>query len=165
MLAKLITVREAVESDCKQIFEWANDDDTRAASFCSGLIDWDMHSNWFSQKLQDPNCLLLICGNEWGKSLGLVRFDLSGDEAIISINLDPNARGQGLAGFIITRTIDELFKRYNISKVSAFIMQQNLRSAKAFERAGFSMIGQTTIKGNEACHYMINNDLIGQSPS
>ncbi len=35
MLERIITVREAVESDCKQIYEWANDDDTRAASFNS----------------------------------------------------------------------------------------------------------------------------------
>jgi hypothetical protein len=50
--------------------------------------------------------------------------------------------------------------------VSAFIKPQNLQSAKAFKRAGFSEMGPTTIRGNEARHYMINNeDLIGQSPS
>ena len=155
MLGRLIIVRNAVESDCGQIYEWANDDDTRAASFHSSPIDWDTHRNWFLQRLGDANCLLLICGNDQGKSLGLVRFDLSGDEAIISINLDPNMRGQGLAGFIIIRTVDELLKRCNISKVSAFIKPQNLRSAKAFERAGFSKIGLTAINGYEAQHYMI----------
>ena len=107
------------------------------------------------QRLRDANCLLLICGNDQGNSLGLVRFDLAGDEAIISINLDPNMRGQGLASFIIIRTVDELLKRCNISTVSAFIKPQNLRSAKAFERAGFSEIGLTVIKGYEAQHYMI----------
>ena len=166
ILRRVITVRKAVESDCEQIYKWANDDDTRAASFNSGPIEWDTHRNWLSQRLQDSNCLLLICSDDKGKSLGLVRFDLAGDEAIISINLDPNMRGQGLAGFIIIRTIDELFKRCNISKVSAFIKPQNHRSAKAFERAGFSEIGPTTIKGIKARHYMINNeDLIRQSPS
>ena len=166
MLDRVITVREAVESDCEQIYEWANDEDTRAASFNSCPIDWDTHCSWFSQKLQYPNCLLLICGDELGNSLGLVRFDLAGGEAIMSINLDPNMRGRGLAGFIIIRTIDELFKRCNISKVSALIMPQNLRSAKVFKRAGFSEIGTITIRGNEAGHYMINNDdLISQSPS
>jgi len=158
ILERVITVRGAVESDCEQIYKWANDDDTRAASFNSGPIDRETHSNWFSQRLQDSNCLMLVCRDDQGHSLGLVRFDLAGDEAIISINLDPNMRGRGLAGFIIIRTVDELFKRYNISRVSAFIKPQNLRSAKAFERAGFSIIGPTTISGNEARHYMINND-------
>lgn len=155
MLGRLITVRNAVESDCRQIYEWANDDDTRTASFHSSPIDWDTHRNWFLQRLRDANCLLLICVNDQGNSLGLVRFDLAGDEAIISINLDLNIRGQGLAVFIIIRTVDELLKRCNISKVSAFIKTQNLRSAKAFERAGFSKIGLTAINGYEAQHYMI----------
>ena len=77
---------------------------------------------------------MLICSDDQGKSLGLVRFDLAGDEAIISINLDPRVRGQGLAGFIIIRTVDELFKRYSISRVSAFIKPQNLRSAKGIRK-------------------------------
>jgi len=165
MLERVIAVREAVESDCKQIFEWANDADTRAASFSSGLITMDTHRNWFSEKFLDPNCLLLICSDDKGNSLGLVRFDLAGDEAAISINLNPVARGRGLSGFIIIRTVDELFKRYNVSRVSAFIKPQNLRSAKAFERAGFSMDGPCNISGNEARHYMMTNEvLINQSP-
>jgi UDP-2,4-diacetamido-2,4,6-trideoxy-beta-L-altropyranose hydrolase len=163
MLQRLITVRKAVESDCEQIYELANDDDTRAASFNSGPIDWDTHRNWFSERLLDANCLLMICGNDQGHPIGLVRFDLAGDEATISINLDPNVRGKRLAGFVIIRTVDELLKRCDISKVSAFIKPQNLRSARAFERAGFSEIGPTTIRGYEARHYMINNDnLISQ---
>ena len=165
MLERVIAVRKAVENDCQQIYEWANDSDTRAASFSSGLITWDTHRNWFLEKLLNPNCLLLICSDDWGNSLGLVRFDLAGDEAVMSINLNPGARGRGLAGLIIIRTVDELFKRSNISWVSAFIKPQNLRSATAFERAGFSMKGHCNIKGNEARHYMMTNaDLIIQSP-
>ena len=165
ILRRLITIREAVESDCEQIFNWANDDDSRAASFVSNLIAWDTHCNWFMERLQDTNCLMLICGDDQGNSLGLVRFDIAGDEAIISINLDPNMRGRGLASFIIIRTIDELHKRYNISKVSAFIKQQNHRSAKAFVRAGFFEIGPTIIKGINAQNYvMTNENLTRQSP-
>jgi RimJ/RimL family protein N-acetyltransferase len=108
---------------------------------------------------------MLICGDDRDNSLGLVRFDLAADEAIISINLDPRVRGRGLAGFIIIRAVDELFKRHNISRLSAFIKPQNLPSAKAFERAGFSMKGPCKIKGNEAWHYMMTNeDSICQLP-
>lgn len=158
MLERLITVRKAVETDCEQIYEWANDVETRAASFNSSPIDWNTHRNWFLKRLLDLNCLLLICSSDQGYSMGLVRFDLSGDEAIMSINLDPNIRGKGLASFIIIRTVNELLKGYSISKVRAFIKPQNFRSAKAFERAGFSEIGPITISGYEARHYMINND-------
>jgi UDP-2,4-diacetamido-2,4,6-trideoxy-beta-L-altropyranose hydrolase len=164
ILGKVITVREVVEGDCELIYNWANDDDTRAASFNSSPIDWGTHCNWLSERLSNSDSLLLICSDELGHPFGLVRFDLAGDEAIISVNLDPNMRGQGLGGFTIIRTIDELFKRYNISRVSAFVKPQNLRSAKAFEMAGFSHIGQTTIRGNQSIHYIIKNtDPIGQT--
>jgi len=103
---------------------------------------------------------LLICSDDRGNSLGLVRFDLAEDEATISINLNPIARGRGLAGFIIIRTVDLLFKRYNISRVSAFIKPQNLRSVTAFERAGFSMKGHCSISGNEAQHYILTNEYL-----
>jgi UDP-2,4-diacetamido-2,4,6-trideoxy-beta-L-altropyranose hydrolase len=157
MLDRVIRVRDALESDCKQIFQWANDNDARTASFSPNPINWDTHCNWLSQRLQDPNCLLLICGDDKGKCLGVVRFDLEEDEAIISINLDPGARGRGWGGFIIVRAVDVLFKRYHISKVSAFIKVQNHRSTKTFERAGFSKKGLCNIKGYEAWHYMLSN--------
>ncbi len=163
MLERMIPVRDAVESDCEQVYEWANDEATRAASFDSGPIAWNSHQNWFEERLQNPNCLLLVCGNDRGQSLGLVRFDLAGDKATISINLDPRMRGQGLASFIIVRAVDELFKRCGILQVSAFIKPQNLLSARAFVRAGFSDVGPTNIRGHKACQYVINRgDSTGQ---
>ena len=62
-----------------------------------------------------------------------------------------------MAGFIIIRAADELFKRHSISKLNAFIKIQNIRSIKAFERAGFLRIGLRSIKGNEAWHYVLAN--------
>lgn len=153
MIGRCITVREANASDCGLIFQWANDAATRAASFQSEIIGWDTHRAWFSQRQQDPNCLMLICGDDQGNPLGLVRFDLVEDEAIISINLNPGVRGRGLSSFIIIRTVDELFKRQGISKVRAFIKPQNIPSEKAFTRAGFSRKGESFVRGNEALLY------------
>ncbi len=153
MIGRCITVREAIASDCGLIFQWANDAATRAASFQSDIIGWDTHRAWFSQRQQDPNCLMLICGDDQGNPLGLVRFDIVEDEAIISINLNPSVRGRGLSSFIIIRTVDELFKRQGISKVSAFIKPQNISSEKAFARAGFSRKGESFVRGNEALLY------------
>ena len=158
ILEKAIAVREAVSEDCDLIYRWANDDDTRAASFNCSPIDWDTHCRWLSEKLSNPDCLLLMCEDGPDRPFGLVRFDIAADEALISINLDPNMRGRGLGGFTIIRTVNELFKRYNISHVSAFIKPENLRSAKAFKMAGFSEVGTKAIKGNRALHYTMKKD-------
>ena len=157
MLERIIKVRTANASDCNRIFRWANDNDTRCNSFNQEVIDWYEHCKWLSQRLANPNCMLLICQDELGNALGVVRFDIESDEAVISINLNPEVRGMGWSGFIIIRAADELFKRHNISKLNAFIKIQNIRSIKAFEKAGFLRIGLCSIKGNEAWHYMMAN--------
>lgn len=158
MLERVITLRDAVADDCNLIFQWANDDDTRAASFSSEKISSEEHCNWFSDRLQDANCLLLICGDGLGNPLGAVRFDISNDEATVSINLAPHARGQGWGSFVIIRTTDELFKRCNVCRVNAFIKPENQRSVRAFERAGFSKIGPCRIKENDALHFALFNE-------
>ena len=160
ILERMITVRDAVAGDCNLIFQWANDIDTRAASFSSGKISLEEHRNWLSDRLSDANCLLLICSDGQGNPLGIVRFDISKDEATVSINLAPHVRGKGWASFIIIRTTDELFKRRNVSRVNAFIKPENQRSVRAFERAGFSKIGPCNIRENDALHFtLINVDL------
>ncbi|MGH9508910.1 MAG: UDP-2,4-diacetamido-2,4,6-trideoxy-beta-L-altropyranose hydrolase, partial [Terriglobales bacterium] len=54
-----LRLRRATEQDCRLLWEWANDPDTRANSFSSELIPWDDHQRWFRAKLSDPACLLL----------------------------------------------------------------------------------------------------------
>jgi UDP-2,4-diacetamido-2,4,6-trideoxy-beta-L-altropyranose hydrolase len=158
MLERIIIVIPANASDCNRIFQWANDKDTRCYSFNQEVINWDEHCIWLSQRLADPNCLLLICQDELGNALGVVRFDIESDEAVVSINLNQEVRGTGWSGFIIMRATDELFKRrHDISKLNAFIKIQNIRSIRAFERAGFLRMGPCSIKGNEAWHYLMAN--------
>jgi RimJ/RimL family protein N-acetyltransferase len=128
------------------------------------VIKWDEHCKWFSQRLEDPNCILFICQDELDNALGVIRFDIDSDEAVISINLNPAEREMGWSGFLIIRAIDELFKSYNIFRINAFIKLQNVRSIKAFERAGFCRMGQRLIKGNEAWHYMITNSIFITPP-
>lgn len=164
MLERIIIVRPANAYDCDRIFQWANDIDTRASSFNLDLIKWDEHCKWFSQKLDDPNCILFICQDELENALGMIRFDIDSDEAMISINLNPAEREKGWSGFLIIRAIDELFKSHNIFRINAFIKLQNIRSIKAFERAGFCRMGQRLIKGNEAWHYMMTNSIFIAPP-
>ncbi len=158
MIKRIIQIRAAIVSDCELVYEWANEAEAREASFNSESITWDAHRTWFEEKLQDPNCLILICTSDDGKPFGVVRFDLMGDEAIMSINLDSRFRGRGLASLIIVRTVDMLFEKSCVSKVNAFIKRQNRRSVRAFERSGFLRMDSKNIKGNDAWHYMISRE-------
>ena len=56
----LINIREATHHDTKLIFNWSNDPLVRAQSFNSNNIEFESHENWFKEKLQNDNSLLLI---------------------------------------------------------------------------------------------------------
>jgi UDP-2,4-diacetamido-2,4,6-trideoxy-beta-L-altropyranose hydrolase len=157
IVEEIIPIRDATSEDCGLIFAWANDGEARSASFSPNSISVYEHERWFEQKLHETDCILLICMNNKGQAFGTVRFDIQEEDALISINLDRNARGKGLAGLTIIRTLIELFKRRRISKVNAFIKPQNLRSIRAFERAGFARIGLEQVKGSNAWHYALDS--------
>jgi UDP-2,4-diacetamido-2,4,6-trideoxy-beta-L-altropyranose hydrolase len=168
IIEEIIPIRDATSEDCELIFGWANDGEARSASLSPNSISWDEHKKWFEQKLHETDCILLICMNIKGQAFGTVRFDIQEEDALISINLDRNARGKGLAALTIIRTLIELFKRRRISKVNAFIKPQNLSSIKAFKRAGFARIGLKQVKGSDAWHYALiarNLDCLKMAPS
>lgn len=156
LLERAIYLRDACEGDCVLVYKWANDPDSRAASFSTDPIAWEEHIQWFGRKLTDLDCILFIALDREGSPLGQVRFEIEGSDcdAVISTSIDSNFRGRGMGSLIILRATEELFKRRPISRINAFIKPKNWVSIRSFEKAGFIMVGMKTIKGNEALHYI-----------
>jgi len=61
----------------------------------------------------------------------------------ISINLAPNARGQGLGARVLKAALEHL-NNAGIDSVYAEILEKNAASIKAFESAGFHSLGSAT---------------------
>ncbi len=156
LLERAIHLRDACEGDCVLVYKWANDPDSRAASFSTDPIAWEEHIQWFGRKLTDPDCILFIALDREGSPLGQVRFESEGNnaDAVISTSIDSSFRGRGMGSLIILRAAEELFRRRPISRINAFIKPQNRASIRSFERAGFIKVGMKIIKGNEALHYI-----------
>ncbi|MCR5303818.1 MAG: GNAT family N-acetyltransferase [Lachnospiraceae bacterium] len=55
-----VNLRKAEPGDEALLLRWANDPATRANSFTSALISPEQHHRWFSGKLSDPCCDILI---------------------------------------------------------------------------------------------------------
>ncbi len=145
-----IKVRKASKSDSEDIFTWRNDDKTRKMSFSSDRVDWDGHSKWFLSSLKNPNRVLYMCeGTMFEGSIGIVRFDIDKHKAIVSINLNPKARGKGLSKGCINNAIDTFLKSHaDIKSVVAEIKEENEASQSAFVSAGFRLmekVGETLV--------------------
>lgn len=148
-----VVLRRAVESDCRLLWDWANDPDVRAQSFISDPIAWDRHVAWFGARLLDSQCVLLIASDVEGQPVGQARFDIHGGSATISISLSAAVRGRGLGTVLISRASQELHRLTGIGVIDAFVKTDNAASARAFEKAGFTLAGRTTVHGSEAFHF------------
>ena len=163
MRARELTMRYIQPEDCHVVWEWANDTAARAASFSSSTISWGEHKVWFSEKLKIPQNFLIFENGD--VPAAAIRFQsVTGHDADISITLAPEIRGQGLAPGLLQRALTHAFRERKIERVHAFIKPSNRASSKAFESAGFRLMGTTEIEVHKASHYVCEPPLIVQKP-
>ena len=90
-----LRIRRATRADCRMYWEWANEEAVRAASFSSEPIPWETHVAWFEKRVEAPDCRLYLACDPAGRPVGQVRYELEGDEAIVSISIPAEHRGKG----------------------------------------------------------------------
>ena len=70
------------------------------------------------------------------------------------MSLASEFRGQHLAKPVIRTGIAYIRRDPSIKKLVAHIKHENIASVKAFERAGFQFVGDTTFKGHPYLEYL-----------
>jgi UDP-2,4-diacetamido-2,4,6-trideoxy-beta-L-altropyranose hydrolase len=132
-----ISIRRAVNDDCDRVYEWRNAEETRRYIFDDKSISLETHRSWFRKTLDNSDRVLLI-GEINKKPIGVLRYDFSGNEALISVYLVPGVQGQGVGSQLIrcgSRWIRGNFP--NIKSINAEIFKENIASLRAFESAGY----------------------------
>lgn len=140
--------RVATAADAQLYFDWANDPATRQQSFSSAPIAWENHEAWFARKVTDPDALLLVFETSQNVPVGQVRFERLDKDLltttivvlwpeVISLSIDAQFRGKGIASVLIEEACDALRKRKGPVPIIAYIKTDNGASVRAFERAGF----------------------------
>ena len=139
-----VTLRPAEPDDCRRIWLWRNDEETRRASFDSAPIPFESHARWFEKSLgrADRKVYIVVAG---GEDAGMVRLDLDGEEGTVSINLAPEWRGRGV-GPLALRSLAELaFGALGMNRLLASVKADNRASLGAFEKAGFATSRQGVV--------------------
>ncbi|MDQ1532547.1 MAG: hypothetical protein QOF28_308, partial [Actinomycetota bacterium] len=75
------------------LWRWANDPDTRAASFSHETIPWADHERWFADRLADPDCRIFVASPAGGVPLGQIRFELASGRIVIGVSVAAECRG------------------------------------------------------------------------
>jgi RimJ/RimL family protein N-acetyltransferase len=138
MIDHHIVIREALKKDCDFLFYWRNSEKNREFSIMDRTFTLDEHRSWFARCMGDPNCILLI-GESAGEAAGVLRYDLSGKSAVVSVYLVPGWHGKGYGPALLKAGNSWLKEhRQEISAVQAHVKVNNLASKQAFIESGFN---------------------------
>jgi len=150
----MIKLRPVSRQDCRLIWKWANDPDTRAVSFSPEPIIYEQHVKWFENRLDDANCCFFVAEDSHREAVGQIRFDLKDKEALISISLDRKFRGQGHGARIIELAARTFLASTDTKTIHAYIKKNNTASLAAFKKAGFSP-EISVLVNNQPAHHLI----------
>ena len=136
-----LAVRPATLADGLLMHGWRNDPRVRANSRDSGDIPLEDHLGWLRDSLALEARLILIAGIG-ERPVGVVRFDLAGDEAEVSIYLDPLLGGIGLGPVALAAAERHLAGCIDKSlMLNAVTLPGNRASRRLFEGGGYELAG------------------------
>jgi len=148
-----LKIRLAEESDCRFLWELANDPSVRAQSFSTDPIPWENHINWFNKKLNDKNTIILIALDEHDESIGMRRFDLQDDKSVLaSVIIKKEHRNKGYGTTLIEISNRFLFNNYDVEVHNAYIKPNNHSSIKAFKNVGYTNQGIKKVNEEDVLH-------------
>jgi CMP-N-acetylneuraminic acid synthetase/RimJ/RimL family protein N-acetyltransferase len=136
-----VALRPATAGDSAAIWRWRNDPETRRASFDEAPVPRETHRRWFADSLARPARRIFVVRVD-GADAGMVRLDLAGTDATVSINIAPERRGRGVGTAALAAAAAEAFTRLGARRLVAHVKADNAPSRRAFERAGFAARGQ-----------------------
>jgi RimJ/RimL family protein N-acetyltransferase len=148
-------LRPAQEKDSHLLWVWANDPGVRAAAFSSTPIPWEQHEAWFTSKMGDPDCHLLIAEDGQGRAIGQLRTDWrSSEDAYIDVSVSSECRGEGYGRKLIGQGVNRVLAERRSARLHAFVKPENRASRRSFESAGFGSLGEEYVNGHLAIHYV-----------
>ncbi|PMX02435.1 UDP-2,4-diacetamido-2,4,6-trideoxy-beta-L-altropyranose hydrolase [Pseudomonas sp. FW215-R2] len=134
----VLTLRGATLDDAQVLFDGRNADAVQRWSVKSGAIEWSQHLNWLSASLRNPQRLLLIAEADDGP-VGVLRYDLRGFEAEVSLYLLEGRFGLGWGRALLTRGEAIVTAHWpQLTAISAQVLPANRASLNVFRDAGFT---------------------------
>jgi len=136
---RLLFLRKAKIQDVELTYKWAIDKRIRAFSFSTSEIEFFGHSNWFLSKINDENCYYYIAELK-DTVVGSIRFDVSGEQAIISYLVDAEFHNKGYGVTLLKKGILAIANNGDkrIKEIVGYVLIENIASSKAFNKLGFS---------------------------
>jgi UDP-2,4-diacetamido-2,4,6-trideoxy-beta-L-altropyranose hydrolase len=134
----VLKLRPATLDDAQLLFDGRNAEAVRRWSLDTAAIEWPQHLSWLNASLRNPQRLLLIAEADDG-AVGVLRYDLRGFEAEVSLYLLEGRLGLGWGRALLAR--GEAFVREHwpqMTVTTAQVLPGNRPSLNVFRDAGFT---------------------------
>ena len=145
-----LRLRPVRETDARLLWEWANDPEVRVVSFSPQPIVWEQHLDWLRSKLEKENCRFFLAVDGEDEAVGLARFDLRENEAVVSVSLGRRFRGAGYGTELLRLAGEKMFRDSAVKVIKAYVKPDNQAALNAFVRAGFCCCAKELVQGQEA---------------
>jgi RimJ/RimL family protein N-acetyltransferase len=139
MSAPRLRIRPADGRDLYCLWLWANDPETRRASFGRGTISWSDHVAWFERQRQGE-APIFIAETAQGQPIGSVRFDTDDGwrTTRLSYVVGPEARRQGWSCPLVTHGVQQFRLLRPGATITARVMADNVGSLRVFRGLGWT---------------------------
>jgi FlaA1/EpsC-like NDP-sugar epimerase/RimJ/RimL family protein N-acetyltransferase len=151
---KEILIRNVQPNDSLDILNWRNHSNARRASRNKSEITYESHREWFDKVIKDPNIKIFVFSDR-DQKIGQVRFNKNGDNAEVSITVNPEFYGKGYGYLILKTAIAKYFNNGNIIALVAEIQTDNISSIKIFKKAGFKEVNN---KGTWKVYHLLKEE-------
>jgi hypothetical protein len=134
-------IQKVKKRDSFDIWLWRNDKKSIFFSKNKKKISLEAHNKWFQKNLKDSKIKFYIgClfKKKYRKKVGVIRFDIKGKHAFVSINLNPVMRGKSLS-YILLKAGIKKFLKFKKIKLIAEIKKNNCASIKCFIKNRFCL--------------------------
>lgn len=134
MSDKKLLLKKADLSDALFLFNLVNDPEVRDNSFSNDDISYDIHIEWFKNKLQSDDCIIFILYKE-DVRLAQIRLENINNRWRISYSVESSSRGKGYGTYLLNAIKDMGFNH-----LFGEVKYSNVASCKSFEKAGYNKI-------------------------
>lgn len=147
MRRRNLMLRDVTDIDSELIWHWANDGETRKASYSQARISWGEHTQWFDSLQRQSNHRFYIAINGSNKPVGQIRFAIDGKDATVSFSVAPESRKMDYGKEILIKGVEKLFNENSIQQILAYVKSENGASLRVFQKAGFRMVEEIIVCG------------------
>ena len=137
---EVLSLRLAVASDVKLLFEWVNTPSSlKNKEKSSAPIEWSAHQNWFNKRLNNPNVRIWIVERN-KQAIGQVRVEYDNNKLLIDIFIDSLFKGNDYGLKALKLLIKQCQVTYPGVPLHAIIKNENYPSLNLFRRADFQEV-------------------------